>query len=103
MQQAEDSELIAGMKQRLRQLQDRRRQLLNSRRLEEEELAFREPITAQIADVMRSVIVLLLLCIYKQPVFSHHLNLPSIPTRNVSLTHIPHEDLINRRNVILFD
>ena len=65
MQQAGDSELIAGMKQRLRQLQDRRRQLLNSRRLEEEELAFREPITAQIADVMRSVIVLLL-CIYKQ-------------------------------------
>ena len=55
MQQAEDSELIASMKQRLRQLQERRRQLLNSRRIEEEELALREPVTVQIADVMRSV------------------------------------------------
>lgn len=50
-----DSQLIAGMKERLRQLQDRRRQLLDSRRMEEEELALGEPIVAQVADVMRSV------------------------------------------------
>lgn len=44
-------------------------------------------------------------CVYinSPSIGSHHLNLPSIPMRNVSLTHIPREDLINRRNVILFD